>query len=369
MEVAREGVEIARIAQHDVVIVDTAGRLAIDAALMEQLRQVRDAVQPDETLLVVDAMIGQDAVTTARGLPRGRRLRRGRADQARRRRPRRRRAVGGHGHRRAGACSRSTGEKLTDFELFHPDRMASRILDMGDVLTLIEQAEKAFDAEEAEKMAGKVLAGEDFTLDDFLSQMQALRKMGSLGKLLGMLPGMGQVREQIDNLDEREIDRVQAIIQSMTPAERADPKILNGSRRARIARGSGMQVSDVNQLIERFGEAQKMMRQMRTGGGHARHARAARWRGRIEEGEGTLRAAQQQVRGKKSRSGNPAKRAQEDAAAVAAAAPAAGFDGLRPGRVRPERAGQGGLRSARRSAAGVQGPAGRSLSAACPGRG
>jgi signal recognition particle subunit SRP54 len=218
----------------------------------------------------------------------------------------------------------STGEKLTDFELFHPDRMASRILDMGDILTLIEQAEKAFDSREAEKMAGKVLAGEDFTLDDFLSQMQALRKMGSLGKLLGMLPGMGEVREQIENLDEREIDRVQAIIQSMTPAERADVKILNASRRARIARGSGVTVSEVNGLIERFGEAQKMMRQMRSGMGLPGVPGAP---GASKKARGR---AQQQVRTKRSRSGNPAKRASEQAAAAAAAhaGPAlpAGFD-------------------------------------------
>jgi len=223
----------------------------------------------------------------------------------------------------------STGEKLTDFELFHPDRMASRILDMGDVLTLIEQAEKAFDSKEAEKMAGKVLAGEDFTLDDFLSQMQALRKMGSLGKLLGMLPGMGEIRDQIDNLDEKEIDRVQAIIQSMTPAERADVKLLNASRRTRIARGSGVQVSEVNGLVERFTEAQKMMRQMSSGKGMPGMP-GMPGMGGSKKAKGR---AQAPVRGgKKSRSGNPAKRAQEDAAA-AAAAPAglpAGLEGLDP---------------------------------------
>jgi signal recognition particle subunit SRP54 len=326
VEVAREGVEIARIAQHDVVIVDTAGRLAIDAALMEQLRQVRDVVQPDETLLVVDAMIGQDAVNTALAFHEG---------------------VGFDGvvltkldgDARGGAALSivtvtgvpimfaSTGEKLTDFELFHPDRMASRILDMGDVLTLIEQAEKAFDAKEAEKMAGKVLAGEDFTLDDFLSQMQSLRKMGSLGKLLGMLPGMGEIREQIDNLDEREIDRVQAIIQSMTPAERADVKLLNGSRRARIARGSGVQVSEVNQLVERFLEAQKMMRQMRSGMGMPGMP-GLPGAGGSKKAKG--RASAQQSRTKKSRSGNPAKRAQEQAAAASGASPASGFEGFDP---------------------------------------
>ena len=327
VQVAREGVELAQVAQQDVVIVDTAGRLAIDQALMAQLRQVRDAVQPDETLLVVDAMIGQDAVATAQAFHEG---------------------VGFDGvvltkldgDARGGAARSvvtvtgvpimfaSTGEKLTDFELFHPDRMASRILDMGDVLTLIEHAEKAFDAKEAEKMAGKVLAGEDFTLADFLSQMQALRKMGNLGKLLGLLPGMGEIREQIDNLDERETDRIQAIIQSMTPAERVDVKILNGSRRARIARGSGMQVSDVNQLVERFLDAQKMMRQMRSGMGMPGMP-GLPGMGGSKKAKGR---AQQQVKGRKSRSGNPARRAQEEAAA-ASAAPAGlpgGLEGFDP---------------------------------------
>ena len=325
VEVAREGVEIARMTQHDVVIVDTAGRLAIDTALMEQLRRVRDAVQPDETLLVVDAMIGQDAVATAQAFHEG---------------------VGFDGvvltkldgDARGGAALSvvtvtgvpimfgSTGEKLTDFELFHPDRMASRILDMGDVLTLIEQAEKAFDSKEAEKMAGKVIAGEDFTLDDFLSQMQALRKMGSLGKLLGMLPGMGEIREQIDNLDEKEIDRVQAIIQSMTPGERADVKLLNGSRRARIARGAGVQVSEVNGLVERFGEAQKMMRQMRSGLGMPAMP-GMPGAGGSKKAKG--RAQQQQAK-KKSRSGNPAKRAIEESAPAAPAGLPAGLEGFDP---------------------------------------
>ena len=186
-------------------------------------------------------------------------------------------------------------------------------------MTLIEQAEKAFDSKEAEKMAGKVLAGEDFTLDDFLSQMQALRKMGNLGKLLGMLPGMGEIRDQIDNLDEKEIDRVQAIIQSMTPAERADVKLLNGSRRARIARGAGVQVSEVNGLVERFGEAQKMMRQMRSGMGMPGMP-GMPGMGGSKKAKGR---AQQQQSKKKSRSGNPAKRAIEESAA-----PAAGPAGL-----------------------------------------
>ena len=154
----------------------------------------------------------------------------------------------------------SNGEKLTDFDLFHPDRMASRILDMGDMLTLIEQAEKTFDQEQALKAAEKLTGkGGEFTLDDFLQQMQQVRKLGSMSKIMGMLPGMGQFRDQLENFDEREIDRIQAIIQSMTPAERDNPKMIDGSRRARIAQGSGRQVSDVNQLVDRFFEARKMM--------------------------------------------------------------------------------------------------------------
>ena len=214
--------------------------------MMQQAADIRDAVQPDEVLFVVDAMIGQDAVTTAQAFLDG---------------------VGYDGvvltkldgDARGGAALSiasitgkpvmfaSAGEKMTDFDLFHPDRMASRILDMGDMLTLIEQAEKTFDQEQALKAAEKLTGkGGDFTLDDFLEQMQQVRKLGSMSKIMGMLPGMGQFRDQLENFDEREIDRIQAIIQSMTPAERANPKMIDGSRRARIAKGSGRQVSDVN---------------------------------------------------------------------------------------------------------------------------
>ena len=281
VQVARESRRHAEGALHDVVIVDTAGRLAIDAELMDELRRVRDAVQPENVLLVVDAMIGQDAVTTAEKF----------GEQV---------GFDGavltklDGDARGGAALSivtvtgkpimfaSVGEQLSDFEAFHPDRMANRILDMGDVLTLIEQAEKAFDAEQAEKMARKVTSGEDFTLEDFLEQMQSIKKMGSLGKILGMLPGMGDMKAQLDQVDDRELDRVSAIIQSMTPAERQDPKILNGSRRTRIANGSGTQVSDVNSLIDRFGEAQKMMKQMGKGGGMPGNAGCLGGRGREE---------------------------------------------------------------------------------------
>jgi signal recognition particle subunit SRP54 len=161
----------------------------------------------------------------------------------------------------------STGEKLADFDVFHPERMASRILGMGDMLTLIEQAQEAFDQDEAERMAGKIASGSDFTLEDFLEQMMAIRKMGPISNLLGMLPGMGQMKDQIESIDDRDLDRTAAIIRSMTPAERQDPKIINGSRRARIARGSGVAVSDVNGLVDRFFEARKMMQQMAGGMG------------------------------------------------------------------------------------------------------
>lgn len=265
VKVTREAMKFARDKQHDIVIVDTAGRLAIDSELMDQLAKVKAEAKPDETLLVIDAMTGQDAVNTAETFAR---------------------EIGIDavvltkldGDARGGAALSvatitgkpimfaSTGEKLTDFEIFHPDRMASRILDLGDLLTLIEQAEQTLDKEQTEKFAKKVKAGEDFTLTDFMQQMQQLRKMGSMTKMLGMLPGMADMKKQIENVDEKEIDRVEAIISSMTPTERENPKLLNGSRRARIATGSGMQVSDVNSLMDRFVLAQKMMKQMAAGG-------------------------------------------------------------------------------------------------------
>lgn len=265
VKVTREAMKFAKDKQHDIVIVDTAGRLAIDSELMDQLAKIKAEAKPDETLLVIDAMTGQDAVNTAQTFARD---------------------IGIDaviltkldGDARGGAALSvatitgkpimfaSTGEKLTDFEIFHPDRMASRILDLGDLLTLIEQAEQNLDKEQTEKFAKKVKAGEDFTLTDFMQQMQQLRKMGSMTKMLGMLPGMADMKKQIENVDEKEIDRVEAIISSMTPTERENPKLLNGSRRARIATGSGMQVSDVNSLMDRFVLAQKMMKQMAAGG-------------------------------------------------------------------------------------------------------
>jgi signal recognition particle subunit SRP54 len=259
--VARASIDEARRRMHDIVIVDTAGRLGIDTELMAQAAAIRDAVEPDETLFVVDAMIGQDAVTTAEAFRDG---------------------VGFtgvvltklDGDARGGAALSvrevtgqpimfaSNGEKLADFDVFHPDRMASRILGMGDMLTLIEQAEEHFEADEAERMATKLASGKDFTLEDFLDQMMAIRRMGPLQNILGMLPGMGQMKDAISNIDEKDLDRTAAIIRSMTPAERADPKMINGSRRARISRGAGVTVSDVNGLVDRFFEARKMMQQM-----------------------------------------------------------------------------------------------------------
>ncbi|MDQ2737254.1 MAG: signal recognition particle protein [Actinomycetota bacterium] len=261
VRVARESIEFARRAQHDMVIVDTAGRLGIDAEMMQQAADIRDAVQPQEILFVVDAMVGQDAVNTAQAFRDG---------------------VGFSGvvltkldgDARGGAALSvrevtgqpimfaSNGEKLEDFDVFHPDRMASRILGMGDMLTLIEQAQQHFDEAEAEKMAAKLAAGNQFTLEDFLDQLMTIRKMGPIGNLLGMLPGMGQMKDALAQVDDRDLDRTAAIIRSMTPVERENPKMINGSRRLRIANGSGVKVNDVNQLVDRFFEARKMMAQL-----------------------------------------------------------------------------------------------------------
>ncbi|MFN8194771.1 MAG: signal recognition particle protein [Nocardioidaceae bacterium] len=317
--VARSSVEEAKRKLHDVVLIDTAGRLGVDAEMMQQAIDIRDALDPDEVLFVVDAMIGQDAVNTAMAFLEGVgydgvALTKLDGD-----------ARGGAALSIASITGRpvmfaSNGEKMTDFDLFHPDRMASRILDMGDVMTLIEQAEKAFDQEQALKAAEKLTGkGGDFTLDDFLEQMQQVRKLGSMQKIMGMLPGMGQFRSQLENFDEREIDRIQAIIQSMTPAERANPKLIDGSRRARIARGSGRQVSDVNQLVDRFFEARKMMMSFARGGGMPGMPGMAAAGGRRNKAK-TKPAKGRRV------SGNPAKaaadaKAQADKAATAGGSP------------------------------------------------
>jgi signal recognition particle subunit SRP54 len=261
VQVARDSIEHAKRAARDIVIVDTAGRLGIDAEMMQQAADIRDAVSPDEIIFVIDAMVGQDAVTTAEAFRDGV-------------------GITGvvlsklDGDARGGAALSvrhvtgqpilfaSTGEKLEDFDVFHPDRMASRILGMGDVLTLIEQAEQAFDEGQKEKMTAKLMGGEQFTLEDFLDQLIAVRRMGPIANILGMMPGMGQMKDQLAELDDSHFDRVTAIIRSMTPGERTNPKIINGSRRVRIANGSGVTVMDVNQLLNRFTDAQKMMKQM-----------------------------------------------------------------------------------------------------------
>ncbi|MEP7035773.1 MAG: signal recognition particle protein [Actinomycetota bacterium] len=307
--VSRQGIAEARAKQHDVVIVDTAGRLAIDENLMRQAADIRAAISPDEVFFVIDAMIGQAAVDTALAFQRGVDftgvvLTKLDGD-----------ARGGAALSVAKVTGRpimfaSTGEKVADLEVFHPDRMASRILDMGDVLTLIEQAEKAFDRDQAAEMTRKFMQDEDFTFDDFLSQMSAIKKMGSLKAMLKMMPGMGEMRDQLDSLDEREFDRVEAMVRSMTPFERTHPKQINGSRRARVARGSGVTVSEVNGLLERFGQAQKMMRSMRRGGGTGIPGMPA-----IPGMGGARKGAKGQQR-KKGKSGNPAKRAQEEKAAA-----------------------------------------------------
>nr|WP_275435607.1 signal recognition particle protein [Corynebacterium singulare] len=260
VDVAKRGIEEAKRTQHDIVIIDTAGRLGIDETLMTQARNIRDAVNPDEVLFVIDSMIGQDAVQTAEAFRDGvdftgvvlTKL---------------------DGDARGGAALSirevtgkpimfaSTGEKLEDFDVFHPERMSSRILGMGDLLTLIEQAESKLDQSKAEEAAKKMGSG-DMTLNDFLDMMLMVRNLGPMGNLLKMMPGGNKMNQIADMVDEKQLDRIQAIIRGMTPQEREDPKILNASRRKRIANGSGVSVSDVNQLIERFTEAKKMMGQM-----------------------------------------------------------------------------------------------------------
>ena len=307
VRVAQDGIKFAQSKLHSMVIVDTAGRLGVDQELMQEAIAIRDAVSPQEILFVVDAMIGQDAVRTAKAFQDG---------------------VGFDGvvltkldgDARGGAALSiasltgkpimfaSTGEKISDFDIFYPERMASRILGMGDVATLAEQAKKAFDGDSAKKLEDKFAAGEDFTLDDFLEQLEAMSKMGSMGKLLGMLPGAGAMKKQIDNFDESEITRTKAIVQSMTPLERRDLKVLNGSRRARIALGSGRKVSEVNALADKFTAAQKMMKQMRNGGGVPQGMA-------LPPGMPGLPPAPKKaapIQKKKSKSGNPAKRALEN---------------------------------------------------------
>ena len=258
VQTARLGLEEARRLGRNVLIVDTAGRLAIDTEMMQQVRDISQAVSPRYTFLVVDAMTGQDAVAVAEAFNNTL-------------------AIDGvilsklDGDARGGAALSvkevigkpiafaATGEKLDAFEQFHPDRMASRILGMGDMLTLIEQAEEVFEKEEAEKTAKKLVGGK-FTLDDFLDQLQQLKKMGPLQNVLGMIPGAAAQLKGAEISDDQ-VKRTEAIIRSMTPGERENPQIINGSRRSRIAKGSGTQVQDVNRLVKQFGEMQKMIKQ------------------------------------------------------------------------------------------------------------
>ena len=305
VKVAEQGIAFAKSKLYNMVIVDTAGRLGVDQELMREAISIRDAISPDEILFVVDAMIGQDAVRTAQAFQDG---------------------VGFDGvvltkldgDARGGAALSitqltgkpimfsSNGEKLIDFDIFYPDRMASRILGLGDVATLAEQAKKAFDGESSARLEEKFARGDDFTLEDFLEQLEAMSKMGSMSKLLGMLPGAGGMKKQIENFDESEIVRTKSIVQSMTPIERRDPKVLNGSRRARIALGAGRKVQDVNSLVDKFAAAQKMMKQMRSGKG------LPPGMGMPPGAPAPVQKVSQQPAKKKSKSGNPAKRALEE---------------------------------------------------------
>src|SRR5580700_269763 len=257
--VATAGLNEARRLGRDVLIVDTAGRLAIDADLMDEVGQISEAVTPHYTFLVIDAMTGQDAVATAEAFHQtldldGVILTKLDGD-----------ARGGAALSVKEVVGRpiafaSTGERLADFDQFHPDRMASRILGMGDMLSLIEQAEREFDGDVAQQGAARLLEGR-FTLEDFLSQLQQVKKLGSLGGILSLLPGMPkELKQAKDSIDDRQLGQVEAIIQSMTPKERADPSLIDGGRRKRIASGSGTTIQEVNQLLRQFKEAQQLMR-------------------------------------------------------------------------------------------------------------
>jgi signal recognition particle subunit SRP54 len=257
--VARKGLDEARRLGKDVLIVDTAGRLAIDAEMMDQVRRISDVVEPNYTFLVVDAMTGQDAVTVAEAFHETLQLDGVILSKL-------------DGDARGGAALSvkevtgspiafaSTGEKMDAFELFHPDRMAGRILGMGDVMSLIEQAEEVFEKDEAEKAAARMLEGQ-FTFDDFLDQMRQVQKMGSLSSIMAMMPGVPKELKNVD-IDDAELRRVEAIICSMTADERRRPELINGSRRLRIANGSGTTTGEVNRLVKQFQEMQKLMKRM-----------------------------------------------------------------------------------------------------------
>ncbi len=264
VEIAAWALDKAREENRDVLIVDTAGRLHIDSELMDELAKIRKKIKPHNVLLVVDAMTGQDAVGVAESFSEAAEFDGVIISKL-------------DGDARGGAALSvkavtgkpiifaSTGEKLGDFERFHPDRMSSRILGMGDVLSLIEKAEAQVTEEEAEELQKK-MASDRFTLEDFLKQMRQVRKMGPLGNLLGMMPGMGAMKQLKDvEVDDRELDRVEAIILSMTPYERAMPGIIKGSRRRRIAEGSGTRIQQVNNLVKQFDQMRRLMKQMANG--------------------------------------------------------------------------------------------------------
>ncbi|SHL03100.1 signal recognition particle subunit FFH/SRP54 (srp54) [Selenomonas ruminantium] len=263
--IAKSSIAYSQSHANDVIIIDTAGRLQIDEALMQELRDIKAEVKPHEILLVVDAMTGQESVNVAQTFNESLGLDGVIMTKL-------------DGDARGGAALSvkavtnvpikfvGVGEKLEPLQPFHPDRMASRILGMGDVLSLVEKAQQTFDMEEAKKMEKK-LRKDEFTLDDFLSQMQQVKKLGSLENILGMIPGMGGLKKQLEgqdiDLDGKEMRQIEAIIRSMTPKERADISIINGSRRKRIAMGSGTRVQDVNKLLKQFGEMKKMMKKMK----------------------------------------------------------------------------------------------------------
>jgi signal recognition particle subunit SRP54 len=298
VEVAKEGVALAKAKFHNIVIIDTAGRLGVDEEMMAQIRSIRDVVKPDEILFVVDAMIGQDAIRTAQAFNQGVNfdaivITKMDGD-----------AKGGAALSISEETKKpilfiSNGEKTSDFDYFYPERMASRILGLGDIQTLAEQAKRVVDTDTAKRLEDKFLSGQSFTLEDFLEQIQAMQKMGSMSKVLGLLPGANSasMKKQLAAIDDNELVRTKAIVQSMTPQERREPKILNGSRRVRIAKGSGRTVTEVNNLVDRFDAAAKMMKQMKNGGGGLPMA---------------PQIARPVPPKKKSRSGNPAKRAQEE---------------------------------------------------------
>ncbi|MDX2160663.1 MAG: signal recognition particle protein [bacterium] len=263
-DIVSRGMKAAKEANAAVVIVDTAGRLQIDETLMAELDEIKRRTNPSEIILVADSMTGQEAVNIADGFNKqlgvtGLILTKVDGD-ARGGAALSMRAVTGVPIKFLG-----TGEKIDGFEQFHPDRLAQRILGMGDVLTLIEKAQEQFEEEEALKLQKKLLQNQ-FTLQDFLEQLQKIRKMGSIASLLSMVPGMGRALDQVDQQDvEKRIRRVEAIINSMTAGERANPKVLNASRRQRIAKGSGVEVRDVNDVLKQFNDMQKMMSQVRKG--------------------------------------------------------------------------------------------------------